>query len=131
MADLDSFYHVGHALAYLEGSVLDTSLPWATRSIIGEIGGDLWWGLHVLLIPFAALFDVPGAVRSAALAVTALLVTTVWWVLRRHEVRYPGLWAALFLVVSPNLLFRELMLRPHVISLAAGLALLSCHVRGR
>lgn len=131
MADLDSFYHVGHALAYLEGSLLDTSLPWATRSIIGEIGGDLWWGLHVLLIPFAALFDVPGAVRSGALAVTALLVVTVWWVLRRHEVRYPGVWAALFLVVSPNLLFRELMLRPHVISLAGGLALLSCHVRGR
>jgi len=131
VADLDSFYHVGHAVAYLEGSVFDTSLPWATRSIIGEIGGDLWWGLHVLLIPFAALFDVPWAIRSAALSVTALLVTTVWWILRRHGVPYPGGWAALFLVVSPNLLFRELMLRPHVLSLAAGLALLSCLVRGR
>ena len=55
VADLDSFYHIGHALAYLEGSVFDTSLPWATQSIIGDMGGDLWWGFHVLLMPFATV----------------------------------------------------------------------------
>lgn len=131
VADLDSFYHAGHAAAYLEGSVFDTSLPWATRSIIGDIGGDLWWGFHVLLIPFVALLDVSAAIRLAAWLVTTGLALTVWWVLRRHAVAWAGLWAASFLVLSPNLLFRELMLRPHVISLAAGLALLSCLVRGR
>ena len=35
-----------------------------------------------------------------------------------------GLWATAFLLLSPNLLFRELMLRPHVISLAAGIVML-------
>ena len=55
VADLDGFYHVGHAAAYLEGSLLDPSLPWATRSVVGDLGGDLWWGFHVLLLPFAAL----------------------------------------------------------------------------
>lgn len=131
VADLDSFYHIGHALAYLEGSPFDTSLPWATHSIIGDIGGDLWWGLHVLLMPFAALLDVPSAIRGAAFVLTASLAGTVWWVLRRHAVSAPGLWAAAFLLISPNLLFRELMLRPHVVSLAAGIAMLSCLVRGR
>ena len=33
VADLDGFYHLGHAAAYLEGSPFDSSLPWATRSV--------------------------------------------------------------------------------------------------
>lgn len=130
-ADLDAFYHIGHAAAYLEGSLFDTSLPWATRSIIGDIGGDLWWGFHVLLLPFAALGDVSAGLRLASLSLTLLLGLSFFWVLRRHEVRYPGVWAALFLLAAPNVFFRHLMLRPHVISLATSIAMVSCMVKGR
>ena len=130
-ADLDGFYHIGHAAAYLEGSLFNTALPWATRSIIGDMGGDLWWGFHVLLTPFAALGDVSGGIRLASLTLTLLLGLSFFWVLRRHEVRYAGVWAALFLFAAPNVFFRHLMLRPHVISLAASLAMISCMVRGR
>jgi hypothetical protein len=131
VADLDGFYHVGHALAYLEGSPFDTSLPWATRSVIGDMGGDLWWGFHVLLIPFAAPGSVPLALQAAAVTLTAALGLTVMRVLRRHGVTQAGLWAALSLVAVPNIFFRYLMVRPHMISLAASLALLSVLVRGR
>jgi len=131
VADLDGFYHVGHALAYWEGSPLDTALPWATQSIIGDLGGDLWWGFHVLLIPFAAVGGVVGGTRVAALGLTLTLGLSVWWLLRRHAVPWPALWAALFLVAVPNIFFRHLMLRPHVLSLAASLALLSTLIRGR
>jgi len=55
VADLDSFYHIGHAAAYLDGSIFDTSLPWATQSVIADKGADLWWGFHMVLTPFAAL----------------------------------------------------------------------------
>jgi hypothetical protein len=131
VADLDSFYHIGHALAYLEGAVFDTSLPWATQSIIGDMGGDLWWGFHVLLMPFAAIGGVRFGIQLAAVVLTAGLGLTVMWVLRRHGTSYPGVWAALFLVATPNLFYRHLMVRPHVLSLAASLALVSCLVRGR
>lgn len=131
VADLDGFYHIGHAKAYLEGSLFDTSLPWATQSIIGDLGGDLWWGFHVLLLPFAALGGVALGVRAAALTLTLTLGLTVLWVLRRHGVAWAGGWAALFLVAAPNVSFRYLMLRPHVVSLAAAVALLSVLVRGR
>lgn len=131
VADLDGFYHVGHALAYLEGSLLDTSLPWATQSIIGDIGGDLWWGFHVLLLPFAALGGVEGGLRSAAVALTLTLGLCVYWVLRRHGVRGAGWWAAVFLVAVPNIFYRHLMVRPHVLSLAASIVLVSMLVRGR
>ena len=131
VADLDSFYHVGHTLAYLEGSFFDTALPWAAWSIIGDTGGDLWWGFHVLLAPFAALGGVHFGIQLAAFAGTLFLALSMVWVLGRHGVRYPGLWAALMLVAAPNIFYRHLMLRPHVLSLAAALVLLSCLVRGR
>jgi hypothetical protein len=131
VADLDGFYHIGHASAYLDGSPFDTSLQWATRSIIGDRGGDLWWGFHVLLMPFAALAGVAAGMQLAAAALTALLGCTVLLVLRRHGIPGAGWWAAIFLLAVPNIFYRHLMLRPHVISLAAAIALLSVLVRGR
>jgi len=131
VADLDGFYHIGHARAYLEGSIFDPSLPWATRSIIRDLGGDLWWGFHILLLPFAAVGSVASSMRSAAALLTLSLGLTVFAVLRRHGIRDAGWWAALFLIAVPNIFFRYLMVRPHVISLAASIALLSVLVRGR
>lgn len=131
VADLDGFYHIGHAMAYLEGSVFDTALPWATRSVIADFGGDLWWGFHVLLLPFGITGSVPTGMRLAGLSVTLVLAATVGWVLHRHRVPGAGWWTALFLIAVPNLFFRYLMVRPHVLSLAASLALLSILVRGR
>lgn len=131
VADLDGFYHVGHAQAYLEGSPFDTSLPWATHSVIGDRGGDLWWGFHVLLIPVVAALDVPAAMHVAAAMLTTLLALTMLALLRRHRVRWPALWAVLFLLAVPNVSFRFLMIRPHVVSLAASLAIASFLVKGR
>jgi len=131
VADLDGFYHIGHARAYLEGSVFDPSLPWATRSIIRDFGGDLWWGFHMLLLPFAAFGSVASSMRSSAVLLTLSLGLTVFWVLRRHGIQGAAWWAALFLIAVPNVFFRYLMVRPHVISLAASLALLSVMVKGR
>jgi hypothetical protein len=131
VADLDGFYHIGHAAAYLEGSVFDTSLPWATQSVIREHAADLWWGFHVLLTPFA-VFDEPAVgIRLAAFILTLSLGLTALQVLVRHGVPNAGWWAAGFLVAVPNIFFRYLMLRPHVLSLAASVALLSTLVRGR
>ena len=131
VADLDAFYHIGHAAAYLEGSLFDSSLPWATQSIIGDRGADMWWGFHMLLTPFAAIADVELAIRIAAFVLTLSLAGVFTWVLRRHGVVGPGWWTALFLLAVPNVFFRHLMVRPHMVSLALSLVLLSFLVRGR
>jgi len=131
VADLDGFYHMGHAAAYAAGSIFDTSFPWATQSVIGERGADLWWGFHMLLTPFTVFDDPAVGIRVAAALLTLVLGSTVFWLLRRHGVPGAGWWAALFLIAVPNVLFRYLMVRPHVLSLAAALALLSILVRGR
>ena len=90
IADLDGFYHVGHATAYAEGSMFDTSFPWATQSVIGDRGADMWWGSHVVLMPFTTLGDVEVGVRVAALVLTLVLATCFFWILGRHGVRGSG-----------------------------------------
>ena len=131
VADLDSFYHLGHAAAYLEGSLFDTSLPWATQSVIADKGADLWWGFHVVLAPFAALGDPSTAIRIAAILGTLTLCAALWYLLARHGVENRAVWVMLFLVAVPNVLFRYLMVRPHVLSLGLSLLLLSFLVKGR
>jgi hypothetical protein len=130
IADLDAFYHIGHAAAYAEGSIFDTSLPWATQSAIADHGADLWWGFHVVLLPLA-IGSVEWGIRIGALTLTVLLVGTFFHVARRHGAPHALWWTVAFLVAVPNVLFREIMLRPHVVSLAGALLLLSVLVRGR
>jgi hypothetical protein len=130
IADPDSFYHLGHAAAYAEGSIFDTSFPWATRSAVADRGADLWWGFHLLLLPLS-LGSVAWGIRLGALALTVLVVGSFAHVARRHGAVHPLWWSVAFFVAVPNVLFREVMLRPHVASLAASLLLLSVLLRGR
>ena len=131
IADLDGFYHLGHAAVYAEGSVFDTSFPWASQSVMADEDADLWWGFHVALLPFTALGDVEWGVRVAALVLTFFLLGTFHWILRRHGVPGAAWWTLALLVAVPNVLFRLVMLRPHMLSLAGALLLLSVLVRGR
>jgi hypothetical protein len=131
VADLDGFYHIGHAFAYAEGGMFQTAMPWATQSVIGDQGADMWWGFHVGLMPFTMIPDVAWSIRVAGLLLTLLLAGCVLWILGRHGVEGAGWWTALFLIAIPNVFFRFLMVRPHMLTLGASLLLLSFLVRGR
>jgi hypothetical protein len=131
VADLDSFYHLGHASAYVQGSLLDTSFPWARYSVIGAWGADLWWGFHLLLAPFAAFWDLPGSIPVVGVVLTSCLLAGVLHLAVKHAWVWPWMWPLFFLVAVPNVLYRLLMVRPHVLSLLAVLVLLSALTRGR
>ncbi len=131
LASLDGFYHIGHAARYLESGPLDTSFPWATQSVIRTLGADLWWGFHVILMPFAAMGDPGLAAALAALILTAVLAATLYGVLKRAGVRWAGWWAAAGMVAVPNVLYRWVMLRPHVLSMAAAFVVLEALCTGR
>jgi hypothetical protein len=131
IAAVDSFYHIGHAAEYVSRGLFDTSFPWATQSVIRDLGADLWWGFHVILIPFTFFADPATGIRVAAVVLTLLLATAFLFVLLRHEVPHAGWWTALFLVVVPNVLYRYVMVRPHVLSLGLAMLLASFLVRGR
>lgn len=131
IAGTDAFYHIAHAQSYLHRGLFDTSLPWATQSVIRDLGADLWWGFHMLLLPFAALGSVSLGIRLAALTLTFAFAGAAVWVLHRHRVPGAAWWTAGLLIAVPNVLFRLVMARPHVLSVALALVLMSVLVRGR
>lgn len=131
VADPDSFYHVGHARHYAETSLLDTSFPWTAHSAIAEEGADLWWGFHALLVPLSGGDDVAAAVRRSAAALTVVGLLLVALLALRHRLLDAPLWAPLFFVAVPNVLFRYLAVRPEVLSVPLALLLLSALARRR
>ena len=129
IADADGFYHVGHARAYAQGSLFDTSFPWTAFSVVAEAGADLWWGFHALLVPLAPVGEVEVAIRLSALLLTLAALAAFAWLARRHRFLGEALWPALFLVAVPNVLYRYLAVRPEVLSLPLALLLLSALTR--
>jgi len=148
VADLDGFYHMAHAARYAETTPWDTGLPWASQSAIAEEGADIWWGFHVALVPLArwAVADdgaadggeeragpdrITWAMMWGAFILTLVLASSSYVFLRLAGVAGAGWWAALVLIAVPNVFYRYLMLRPHVLSLAAAMLLLSALSRAR
>jgi len=131
IADLDSFYHLGHAAQYAATSPFDSAFPWARFSAIRDLGADLWWGFHLLLLPFTAFAELADGIRVAGVVLSAVLLSGVLWISQRHRFIAPWLWPILFFVAVPSVLYRYVMVRPHVVSLLAGLLLLSFLARGR
>jgi hypothetical protein len=124
IADYDSFYHIAHAKIYAEHGIFDTSFPWVQHSAIREFGGDLWYGFHLLLIPFTYLADT-SEIKIATLAVTFTSLLLFFFGLRNLGLRYPLLWTLVFPFLSSGVLFRLAMLRPHVLSLGLSFLLFS------
>lgn len=131
VADLDSFYHLGHAAHYAVTSPFDTAFPWARVSAIGDLGADLWWGFHLLLLPFGGFGEPVDGIRVAGVLLSMVLLAGVLWICQRHRFVAPWLWPILFFVAVPSVFYRYVMVRPHVVSLLAALLLLSFLVRGR
>ncbi|MGD8699773.1 MAG: hypothetical protein PVJ43_10810 [Gemmatimonadales bacterium] len=131
VADLDSFYHLGHAAHYAATTPFDTAFPWARFSAIRDLGADLWWGFHLLLLPFTGFTDLVDGIRVAGVVLSVSLLGAVLWICRRHRLVDPWLWPILFFVAVPSVLYRYVMVRPHVVSLLATLLLLSFLARGR
>ncbi len=131
VADVDAFYHVGHAAHYLASGPFDTAFPWTAFSIVGTENADMWWGFHLALIPFALFRDIAVGIGVAGMVLTTVLLGGVHWIARRHRLVADGVWPLLFLVAVPNVLYRYVMVRPETVSLLLALLLLCFLARGR
>jgi hypothetical protein len=130
VADMDAFYHLGHAALYAKAP-FDTRLPWAAFSVIGDQGGDLWWGFHLLLAPVAGLVALPRGFAVAGGALTVVFLGSFLYLFRAHHVPAAWAWTLFLFLAVPNALYRYLMVRPHMLSIPAGLLLASALARGR
>lgn len=128
--DPDVFYHFRHALIYAGGRLFSGEFPWVPYSVVGKFSSDIWYGFHVLLIPFAWAGDPLLGMRLAGVFVTAVFMFSVYLACVRLDIKPALLWPFVLLVSSAFLLHRLTMLRPHVLSLGLNVLLLALLAAG-
>jgi hypothetical protein len=119
--DGDSLYHIRHAWVYRTQGLFQTGFRWLPFSVIEREHANLWYGFHVLLVPFT-FGDLLVEIRVAACLVTFASLVLAWSAFAKLGVRAPLLWTLLFAFLSVDSLYRLTMLRPQPLSL--GIAML-------
>jgi len=122
--DGDSFYHIRHAEIYRTNGLLNSSLPWASASVIKTYASDIWYGFHILLIPFTYAANLVTGIRWAGLFLTAFSLSIFYLVIKKLGVRFPFFWSLLLTFSSADMLFRLAMMRPHILTFAFSILLL-------
>ena len=124
LPDGDAFYHMGHAAAYVENGPFLSSFTWLTLSEIGRLGGDLWYGFHILLAPFVVLGDPVAGMRAAGAVMLAIMLLGIHLALRGADWRLRWLIPIVVLASSASELMRWIALRPQLPSLGFAALLL-------
>ena len=114
--DPDSFYHIKHASIYRTEGMTFSEFPWTQFSAIKQYSADIWYGFHILLIPFS-LFTSTLGIKIAGVFLTFAVLYSLFFVLKKLDVIWPIFWAFLAFVSAPNIMNRLLMMRPHLLSL--------------
>lgn len=130
IADSDAFYHLRHAALYRNDGLTLREFPWLTCSVIGKVGADIWYGFHLLLMPFSLINDAALQLKSAGIFITSLFLLLFYFALRRSRIAYSFLWPFLLLFSGPVDTARLSMVRPHVLSMGLMALLLSLLVSG-
>lgn len=121
--DVDILYHLAHSRAMWTEGIFMREFPWATASVIGDIGADIWWGFHVFLMPVSWMSPGPLQIQLAGILVLFTSLLLLYGAMRLLRCPMPWLWPLLLLWSSSSVNWRMTMIRPQVISLAC-LALL-------
>lgn len=130
ITDTDGFYHVRHAWLYRTNGILDTSFPWAQYSVVRTLGGDLWYGFHLLLIPFTFIPDLVWGIKISGASITLASLFLYFLAFYRLKLKFSLLWPAIFPFANYPLISRLAVTRPHPLSFGLNMLLFSFLMRG-
>jgi hypothetical protein len=128
--DPDSFFRIRQAWMYQNTSLFNTTFPWTYFSVLRVFVTDLWYGFHLLLIPFSYLNLIWG-IRIAGVILASALLMVFYRVGKRYEVELSEFWPFFFFLAVPNVIYHLLSVRPQTLSLIFSLLLLAFLNRGR
>jgi hypothetical protein len=117
VADPDSLYHFAHAQIYGSRGIVDQSFPWTSASAIGHLNGDLWWGFHVLTIPFTWMGTPLVGLKLAAAAFLAGGMFFLYLACRPLDRKWAFAAPVIVLFAGSLELDRLLALRPQSLSI--------------
>ena len=130
IADPDGFYHLKHAQIYKDNGIFFKNFPWVQYSSINVLKSDLWYGFHILLIPFAGS-DSASGIKTAGIFLTIISLLFLWMMFKRSGYGFAFLWTLLIFLSAPNIMTRFIMLRPHLLTMALSALILSLLIRGK
>lgn len=123
VADGDAFYHLRHAWIYQTAGIFQTAFPWTQYSVVNQYSADIWYGFHLLLIPFTYLKDLALGLIIGPYFITFVSLLLAFFALWKLKVKWPIFWLFIFAFASADTLYRLTMLRPHPLSLGLSLLL--------
>ena len=117
ISDPDGFYHIQHAALYRARGLCMTAFPWIPKSIISVQAADIWYGFHLILVPFTWIADPALRIKVPGIALTWGMLLALGGAAVRLRLAKPYLWPFVVLCSAPNILYHLTMTRPHVISM--------------
>lgn len=129
--DLDSFFYLGKAHLIREAGLSDSAFPWMQFSIIKETGSSLWFGFSLFLVPFTFFNNAALGIKLAGVLLTIFALFSCFWVMRRHNLKWPLFWPFLMLFAAPNVTSQLLMTRPQTATIGFAVLLLSFLINGK
>ena len=125
ISDSDSLYHIRHTWLYRTGGFLNPGFPWHQFSAVKDAGSDLWYGFHILLIPFTYNHDLLAGIKAGGIFESVILIFSLLLFFKRIKVWQPAFWTLFFISATPEMFYRMTSARPHVISTALIILLFS------
>jgi hypothetical protein len=122
----DTLYHLRHASLYVSRGIFMQEFPWAAYSIINSLSSDIWYGFHLLLIPFTFIHDPLLQIRITGIFLLAAGLLIFYLAMRKSRMSYPFFWPFLLAPFT----WRLAMARPHVITIGLAALLLSMLASG-
>jgi hypothetical protein len=117
LGDTDPYRHLEYAHQLWLSRFQLRGHPFLPYTLLGESGVDLWWGFHLLLIPWTPLGNLWGA-RLAGIAIAAFQAGSLGWFIRRTGQAHGWLYALLPLASSSEFLYRDHVARPAHLTIA-------------
>jgi hypothetical protein len=106
------------------------AFPWTPMSWLSDRYADKELLFHLLYVPLGGLPWMTASKVVGTIAGASVLLA-LFVVLRAEKVRHAWLWALLPLAASSAFLFRFVLVRPHLLSIALALVVLWSAARGR
>jgi hypothetical protein len=116
LPDPDSYYHAKMARLMMEKGLVFEKFPSMSFSILKDNYVDYHWLYHVSLIPFISTFGDLTGVRIATIFFTSLFLVLFYFILHRHNIKYPGLYL-LLLASVPTFILRLSIVKANAVSL--------------
>jgi hypothetical protein len=110
----DNLYHIAVANIYKTRGIFFTNFSWDTFSVFAKYPSDLWYGFHLLLIPFLSGNNYALALHAAGALMTFSLAACCYFIFRQLKVSWPIFWVLFIFLSTPQELFRMIDPRPQI-----------------